>query len=83
MKEFATGQRFLEVARKITPHKPVLAQYVGGSASGARAGMSHTGAMAGPDFLYNGIFKQAGIIRVDSIEDLYAIWLDAGHTTAD
>jgi acetate---CoA ligase (ADP-forming) len=65
------GQRFLEVARKVTPHKPVAALYVGGSASGARAGMSHTGAMAGPDFLYNGIFKQAGIIRVNSIEDLY------------
>ena len=66
------GKRFLEVARKITPHKPVLAQYVGGSISGARAGLSHTGAMAVPDFLFNGIFKQAGIIRVDSVEDLYA-----------
>jgi acetate---CoA ligase (ADP-forming) len=66
------GRRFVEVARGITPHKPILAQYVGGSASGARAGASHTGAMAGPDFLYDGIFKQAGIIRVHSIEDLYA-----------
>jgi len=66
------GRRFIEAARKITPRKPVLAQYVGGSASGARAGLSHTGAMAGPDFLYNGIFKQAGIIRVDSVEDLFA-----------
>lgn len=66
------GKRFVDVARRITPHKPVLAQYVGGSASGARAGKSHTGAMAGPDFLYDGIFKQAGIIRVHSVEDLYA-----------
>jgi acetate---CoA ligase (ADP-forming) len=66
------GKRFLETARRITPRKPVLALYVGGSASGARAGLSHTGAMAGPDFLYNGIFKQAGIIRVNTIEDLYA-----------
>jgi len=66
------GKRFVDVARKITPHKPVLAQYVGGSASGARAGLSHTGAMAGPDFLFNGIFQQAGIIRVNSVEDLYA-----------
>jgi acetyltransferase len=66
------GRKFVEVARRITPHKPVLAQYVGGSISGARAGLSHTGAMAGPDFLYDGIFKQAGIIRVGSIEDLYA-----------
>ncbi len=65
------GKRFLEVAQKITPFKPVLAQYVGGSEAGARAGSSHTGSMAGPDYLYEGIFKQAGIIRVHSIEDLY------------
>lgn len=66
------GKRFIDTARRITPHKPVLALYAGGTASGARAGMSHTGAMAGPDFLYDGIFKQAGIMRVKSIEDLYA-----------
>lgn len=65
------GSRFLKAAQRITPHKPVLAQYVGGSPSGARAGLSHTGAMAGPDFLYDGIFKQAGIIRCQSIEELY------------
>ena len=66
------GKKFIEVARKVTQRKPVLAQYVGGSAAGARAGSSHTGAMAGPDFLYNGILKQAGVIRVGSIEELYA-----------
>lgn len=65
------GRRFIEVAQKITPHKPVLAQYVGGSSAGARAGMSHTGSLAGPDILYEGMFKQAGIIRVDSVEALY------------
>ncbi len=63
--------RFLETARKITPRKPVVAQYVGGSGAGARAGKSHTGAMAGPDHLYDGLFRQAGIIRVHSVEDLY------------
>jgi len=66
------GRRFIETARRITPLKPVLAQYVGGSDAGARAGLSHTGALAGPDFLYDGIFRQAGIIRCHSIEDLYA-----------
>jgi acetate---CoA ligase (ADP-forming) len=66
------GRRFIETAQRITPVKPVLAQYVGGSAAGARAGLSHTGALAGPDFLYDGIFRQAGIIRCHSIEDLYA-----------
>jgi acetyltransferase len=63
--------RFIEVARKITPRKPVLAQYVGGSGAGARSSLSHTGSMAAPDHLYDGLFRQAGIIRVDSIEGLY------------
>ena len=66
-------RRFLAVAREITPHKPVIAQYIGGSEAGGRAGSSHTGAMAGKDFLYNGLFRQAGIIRVYSVEDLYGI----------
>ncbi len=66
------GRRFIETAQRITPVKPVLAQYVGGSAAGARAGLSHTGALAGPDHLYDGILRQAGIIRCHSIEDLYA-----------
>ena len=64
-------RRFLEVVQKITPHKPVIAQYVGGTEAGGRAGLSHTGAMAGKDYLYDGLFKQAGVIRASSIEDLY------------
>ena len=65
--------RFLEVAGKITPHKPVIAQYVGGSEAGARAGLSHTGALAGKDYLYDGLFRQAGVIRVESVEQLYGM----------
>jgi acyl-CoA synthetase (NDP forming) len=63
--------RFIETARAITPRKPVLAQYIGGSGAGARSGLSHTGSMAAPDHLYEGLFRQAGIIRVHSIEELY------------
>ena len=64
-------RRFIDVARRITPHKPVLAQYVGGSGAGARSALSHTGSMAAPDHLYEGMFRQAGVIRVQSIEELY------------
>jgi len=64
-------KRFLEVARKITPHKPIIVQYVGGSEAGGRAGLSHTGAMAGKDYLHTGLFRQAGVIRADTIEDIY------------
>ncbi len=64
-------ERFLRIAREVTRKKPVIAQYVGGSKGGAKSGASHTGAMAGPDHFYDGIFRQAGIIRVRSVEELY------------
>ncbi len=66
------ARAFLEVASKITPKKPILAQYTGGNTAGARASLSHTGALAAPSHLYDGLFKQAGIIRVNSIEELYS-----------
>lgn len=65
-------RRFLTVAKKITPRKPVIVQYVGGSEAGGRAGLSHTGAMAGKNYLYDGLFRQAGVIRVNTIEEVYA-----------
>ncbi len=65
------GRRFLQAAKRCTAIKPVVALYAGGSEAGARAGASHTGAMAGPDRLYDGMFKQAGIIRASTLADLY------------
>jgi len=65
------GREFVNIARQITPQKPIVAYYVGGSESGKRAGFSHTGSLAGPDRLYDGIFRQAGIVRAESITELY------------
>ncbi|MGC8658382.1 MAG: acetate--CoA ligase family protein [Desulfomonilaceae bacterium] len=65
------GRLFLEVARRVSRIKPIVAYYVGGSKAGGRAGKSHTGALAGPDRLYNGVFNQSGIIRAESIEQLF------------
>ncbi|MGC9323217.1 MAG: acetate--CoA ligase family protein [Desulfomonilia bacterium] len=67
------ARRFLEVARRVSTKKPIIAQYVGGTEAGARSGSSHTGALAGPDYIYDGLFAQAGIIRVHTIEDVYKI----------
>ncbi len=53
------------------PHKPIVAYYVGGSEAGKRAGLSHTGALAGPDKLYDGVFNQSGIIRANSMTELF------------
>ncbi len=65
------GREFIETARSIIPHKPIVAYYVGGSEAGRKAGFSHTGALSGSDRLYDGVFKQSGVIRAYSIEELY------------
>lgn len=65
------GRAFVEAARSIVPHKPIVALYVGGSETGKRAGFSHTGAMAGPDDVYEGAFAQSGIIRARSVTELF------------
>ncbi len=65
------GRDFVEAARAIVPHKPIVAYYVGGSEAGSKAGRSHTGALAGPDPLYDGVFRQSGVIRATSVEELF------------
>lgn len=65
------GRDFLKAARSIVAHKPIVAFYVGGSEAGRRASLSHTAALAGPDELYEGAFRQAGIIRAHSIQELF------------
>ena len=65
------GRGFVEIARSIVPSKPIVALYVGGSETGRRAGFSHTGALAGSDQLYDGVFHQSGIIRAYSIAELF------------
>jgi acetate---CoA ligase (ADP-forming) subunit alpha len=65
------GRDFFRVAKEASKIKPVVAFYVGGSESGKKAALSHTGALAGPDLLYDGIFKQCGVIRAYSLEELF------------
>jgi acyl-CoA synthetase (NDP forming) len=65
------GRTFVEMARAIVPRKPIVALYVGGSETGKRASLSHTGAMAGPDLLYDGVFRQSGILRAQSVTELF------------
>jgi acyl-CoA synthetase (NDP forming) len=65
------GRHFLEQARKVSRIKPIVALKSGRTEEGARATFSHTGAMAGPDALYDGVFRQCGVIRADSIPELF------------
>ncbi|MDA8137908.1 MAG: CoA-binding protein [Desulfobacteraceae bacterium] len=75
------GREFIETARRIAPHKPIVAFYAGGSEAGRRAAFSHTGAMAGPDRLYDGIFRQSGVIRAASLTELFDLCWVLGRCT--
>jgi len=65
------GQKFIEVARKVTRGKPVVAIKSGVTASGSRAVSSHTGSLAGSEAAYKAAFRQAGVIRATSMEELF------------
>lgn len=67
---FRQGRRFLELAREITRRKPIVILKAGRSESGARAVVSHTAAMAGDDRIYDAVLRQAGVIRVEDVDEL-------------
>lgn len=64
-------REFIRVASRVTLGKPIVAVYVGGTEAGARSSASHTGSLSGPDHLYDALFRQSGVIRAYSVEDLY------------
>jgi len=67
------GRRFIQAAQQVSLSKPILAIKSGYSVEGSRAALSHTAAMAGSDKVYDGAFRQAGIIRAEDVDDLLDI----------
>lgn len=64
-------RKFMSAARSVSRVKPIIVLKSGTSPAGAKAAASHTGAMAGEDAVYDAAFKRAGIVRVDTIEELF------------
>ena len=75
VESLASGRRFLEAAREVTERKPVLVIKSGRTIAGERAAKSHTGSLAqsGRDQLYDSVFAQSGVQRVDSLGDLFRL----------
>ncbi|MBI2865471.1 MAG: acetate--CoA ligase family protein [Chloroflexi bacterium] len=65
------GRKFMQAARAVTKKKPVVMVKSGVTAAGSRAVSSHTGSLAGSESAYNAAFKQSGVIRARSVEDLF------------
>ena len=69
------GRRFLRASRQVTCRKPVILVKAGTTAAGARAASSHTGSLAGSDRAYSAAFRQGGVLRAETVEDLFDLAL--------
>ncbi|MDP2689561.1 MAG: GNAT family N-acetyltransferase, partial [Deltaproteobacteria bacterium] len=68
---FGNPRKFGRIARKVSHKKPIIAVKAGRSVVGARAATSHTGALAASDVAVDALFRQAGVIRVTTIEEMF------------
>ncbi|MBL7161137.1 MAG: acetate--CoA ligase family protein [Anaerolineales bacterium] len=73
------GEEFIRAARDVTLKKPVVAIKSGVTQSGSRAVSSHTGSLAGSEQAYQAAFRQAGVIRAESMEELFDVALALGY----
>ncbi|MEM2138525.1 MAG: CoA-binding protein [Candidatus Woesearchaeota archaeon] len=67
------GKKFMEIAKKVSKIKPIVALKAGKSETGIKAVSSHTGSLAGSYDVYKTAFKQSGIILADNVEDLFEV----------
>jgi len=73
LESFGNPRKFSRIARRVTANKPVVVVKAGSTQAGSRAASSHTGAMATSDMLSDVLFQHAGIIRVNTMEDLFDV----------
>ena len=73
LESFGNPRKFSEIARRVGRSKPIVAVKAGRSVSGARAASSHTGALAGSDKVVDALFQQAGVIRTETLEEMFDV----------
>ena len=67
------GRRFMRIAKEISKTKPIIAIKAGRTKEGTKAAISHTAALSGSYQVYSAAFSQAGIVEVDTLEDLFGV----------
>jgi acetyl coenzyme A synthetase (ADP forming)-like protein len=70
LESFGNPQKFGRIAARVSRRKPILALKAGTTGAGARAASSHTAALAGSDSAVDALFRQAGVQRLDTLEEL-------------
>jgi acetyl coenzyme A synthetase (ADP forming)-like protein len=79
LESFGNPRRFARIARRVSASKPIIAVKAGRSRAGRRAASSHTAALASPDTAVDALFQQTGVIRVDTLEEMF----DAAQVLGD
>jgi acetyl coenzyme A synthetase (ADP forming)-like protein len=79
LESFGNPRKFARLARRISRMKPIVAVKSGRTIAGSRAASSHTAALASPDVAVDALFRQAGVIRVDTLEDLLGAAMVLAH----
>lgn len=78
LESFGNPHKFARIARRVSRRKPIVAVKSGRSSAGVRAASSHTAAMASPDVAVDALFRQTGVIRVDTLDELFDMALLLG-----
>src|SRR4051812_21452670 len=79
LENFGNPRTFTRLAREITKTKPVIVVKSGRSAAGARAASSHTGALAGADSAIDGLLRQCGVLRAETVEEMFDLAMAFSH----
>ena len=79
LESFGNPRKFARLARRTARTKPIVAVKGGRSNAGRRAASSHTAALASPDIAVDALFRQAGVIRVDTLDQLFATAMVLAH----
>lgn len=71
IESIATPRKFMSAARSAARNKPVIVVKAGRAGNGLKAAASHTGALAGSDVVFDAAIRRAGMLRVDTLQDLF------------
>lgn len=89
LESFGNPRKFARIARRVSRRKPIVAVKSGRSTSGVRAASSHTAAVSAGDAAVDALFRQAGVIRTDTLEEMFDVatllegaQLPSGHNVA-
>jgi acetate---CoA ligase (ADP-forming) len=73
LESFGNPRRFGQLARRVSRAKPIVVVKSGRTSAGHRAAASHTAGLAASELAVDGLFRQAGVIRADTIDEMFDV----------